>query len=166
MSYSIGEPTTLWGMNSVPANAATIQVTIHKLVFSPVEIKSQGLNLPAFSVPLAERLCGEPVFIGTPFLLEGHRAEISQRRLKPPVIVISAQSGEWISIAGATPPYALVLAGPLSQGKQPLPFQSAPAIFSSIPLLGFLLQIPRVRRRSACRNVPKEAARTVVAAAA
>ena len=33
-------------------------------------------------------------------------------------------------------PYALVLAGPLSQGEQPLPFQLAPAIFSSIALLG------------------------------
>ena len=36
------------------------------------------LNLPAFSVPLAARLCGEPFFFGKPFFLEGHRAEISQ----------------------------------------------------------------------------------------
>jgi plastocyanin len=29
------------GMNAVPANAATIQVTIDKLVFSPVEVKAK-----------------------------------------------------------------------------------------------------------------------------
>ena len=28
-------------MNAVPANAATIQVTIDKLVFSPVEVKAK-----------------------------------------------------------------------------------------------------------------------------
>jgi plastocyanin len=31
----------VWGMNSVPAHAKTIQVTIDKLVFSPVEIKAK-----------------------------------------------------------------------------------------------------------------------------
>jgi len=31
----------IWGMNAVPANAATIQVTIDKLVFSPVEVKAK-----------------------------------------------------------------------------------------------------------------------------
>ena len=31
----------IWGMNAVPANAATIQVTIDKLVFSPVEVKAE-----------------------------------------------------------------------------------------------------------------------------
>jgi plastocyanin len=30
-----------WGMNSVPAHAETIEVTIDKLVFSPVEIKAK-----------------------------------------------------------------------------------------------------------------------------
>ena len=32
---------TVWGMNSVPAHAKTIQVTIDKLVFSPAEIKAK-----------------------------------------------------------------------------------------------------------------------------
>jgi plastocyanin len=31
----------VWGMTSVPAQAETIQVTIDKLVFSPVEIKAK-----------------------------------------------------------------------------------------------------------------------------
>jgi plastocyanin len=31
----------IWGMNAVPANAATIQVTIDKLVFSPVDVKAK-----------------------------------------------------------------------------------------------------------------------------
>jgi plastocyanin len=31
----------IWGMKAVPANAATIQVTIDKLVFAPVEVKAK-----------------------------------------------------------------------------------------------------------------------------
>jgi plastocyanin len=31
----------VWGMNSVPAQAEMIRVTINKLVFSPVEIKAK-----------------------------------------------------------------------------------------------------------------------------
>jgi plastocyanin len=31
----------IWGMNAVPANAETIQVTIDKLVFSPVAVKAK-----------------------------------------------------------------------------------------------------------------------------
>jgi plastocyanin len=33
---------TIWGINSVPAHAETIQVTIDKLVFSPVELKAKA----------------------------------------------------------------------------------------------------------------------------
>jgi len=32
----------IWGINSVPAHAETIQVTIDKLVFSPVELKAKA----------------------------------------------------------------------------------------------------------------------------
>jgi plastocyanin len=32
---------TVWGMKSAPAHAKTIQVTIDKLAFSPVEIKAK-----------------------------------------------------------------------------------------------------------------------------
>jgi plastocyanin len=82
----------IWGMNAVPANAATIQVTIDKLVFSPVEVKAKVGDTITHTatargdwdvmIPANRR-----VLLPLPFQHEGtdyHHAEVTRRPAKTP----------------------------------------------------------------------------------
>jgi hypothetical protein len=47
---------TIWGINSVPAHAETIHVTIDKLVFSPVELKAKAGDTVTGSIRTSSRI--------------------------------------------------------------------------------------------------------------